>query len=85
MSEHRRFTAKTTKYLGSLDRADLKARCVAIHYQAPPTKTDNGTSLALCFPALIVTAYLEDPDAVAAKVADILERHWDDDEQGQPS
>lgn len=78
---HRCFTVDATAYLRNLDRADLKARCVAVHYQKPPTKTEGGTSIGLRFPMLIVAAYLEEPDAVAAKVADILERHWDEGDQ----
>lgn len=78
---HRCFTVDATAYLRNLDRDDLKARCVAVHYQRPPTKTEGGTSIGLRFPMLIVAGYLEDPDAVAAKVADILERHWDAGDQ----
>lgn len=77
MTDHRCFTVDATAYLRNLDRDDLNGRCVAIHYQRPPTKTEGGTSIGLRFPMLIVAGYLEDPDAVAAKVADILERHWD--------
>ena len=39
----------------------------------------TGTSFGLRIPALIVTDYLVDPDVVAQRVADILERHWDDE------
>lgn len=78
MMDHRCFTVDATAYLRNLDRDDLKARCVAVHYQSPPKKTEQGTSFGLRFPMLIVAGYLEDPDAVAAKVADILERHWED-------
>ena len=75
---HRCFTVDTTSYLRNLDSEDLRARCVAIHYQKPPTKTEQGTSIGLCFPMLIIAGYLEEPDAVAQKVADILEAHWND-------
>jgi hypothetical protein len=78
---HRCFTVAETAYLRNLDPEDLNERCVAVHYQKPPTKTERGTSIELRFPILILTGYLEDGDAVAAKVADILERHWDDDAQ----
>ena len=77
MSEHRRFTVSTTAYLRNLNREDLRAPCVAVHYQKPPVKTETGTTHSLCFPMLIVAGYLEEPEAVAQQVADILERHWD--------
>ncbi|MDP2129960.1 MAG: hypothetical protein U0975_16190 [Erythrobacter sp.] len=78
MSEHRRFTVSTTAYLRNLDREDLRAQCFAVHFQRPPVKTETGTSIGLRFPALIIANYLEEPEAVAQKVADILERHWED-------
>lgn len=84
MTDHRCFTVKTTNYLRNLDREDLNARCVAVLYQKPPVKTDKGTSFGLRFPMLIVAGYLEEPDAVAQKVADILERHWDDEAPCDP-
>lgn len=79
MTDHRCFTVATTNYLRNLDREDLNGRCVAVHYQKPPKKTEQGTSFGLRIPALIVTDYLVDPDVVAQRVADILERHWDDE------
>lgn len=85
MSDHRCFTVATTNYLRNLDRDDLNERCVAIHYQAPPKKTAGGTSFGLCVPALVVTLYMTEPDAIAQRIADILERHWDDDDQPQPA
>lgn len=78
---HRCFTVDATAYLRNLDRDDLKARCVGINYQPPPKKVEGGTSFGIRFPMLIVTSYLEDPDAVAGKVADLLERHWDAGDQ----
>lgn len=83
MTDHRCFTVATTNYLRNLDREDLNGRCVAVHYQKPPKKTEQGTSFGLRIPALIVTDYLADPEDVAQRVADILERHWDD-EPAQP-
>jgi len=76
MTDHRCFTVHTTSYLRNLSREDLTARCVAVHYQKPPTKTETGTSIGLRFPMLIVAWYLEEPDKVAQQVADILEKHW---------
>lgn len=79
MTDHRCFTVDTTSYLRNLDREDLNGRCLAIHYQKPPVQTETGTSIGLRFPMLLVAGFLEEPDAVAAKVADILEKHWDDE------
>ena len=75
--EHKCFTVNTTSYLRNLHREDLSGRCVAVHYQKPPTKTENGTSFGLRFPMLIVSGYLEEPDEVAERVAAILNAHWD--------
>lgn len=80
MMEHRCFTVSSTNYLRNLDREDLSARCIAIHYQKPPVQTSRGTSIGLRFPMLIVANYLEQPDDVAQRVADILEQHWTDDQ-----
>ncbi len=80
MSEqHECFTVSTTSYLRNLDAADLREGCVAVHYQRPPQKTENGTSFGLRFPLLILANYVEKQDEVAAKVARILNEHWDDD------
>lgn len=78
MDSHTCFTVSGTAYLRNLGRDDLRAPCVAVHYQRPPTKTENGTSIGLRFPMLIMAHYLEDQEAVAAKVARILNDHWDD-------
>jgi len=79
MSEHRCFTASSTAYLRNLDSQDLRQPCFAVHYQSAPEKTERGTSIGLKFPMLIVAGYLEDQEAVAEKVAAILEKHWEDE------
>lgn len=71
---HQCFTVSDTAYLRNCDRM---GRCVAIHYQRPPEKTAAGWSIGLRAPVLIVAEYLEDVDGVAAKVARILNEHWD--------
>ena len=75
-AEHQCFTVSDTAYLRNID---LKSRCVAVHYQKPPTITDNGQSIGLRFPFLILAEYIEDADKVAEKVARILNAHWDDE------
>lgn len=78
--EHKCFTVNGTAYLRNLSREDIRAECVAVHYQKPPTKTETGTSIGLCFPFLILANYVEDAEAQAEKVARILEAHWDNPE-----
>lgn len=79
MSDHRCFTVDSTAYLRNLDREDLRAECIAVHYQRPPTENENGSrSIGLRFPMLIVAGYLEQPREVAERVAAVLEKHWDD-------
>lgn len=77
--EHQRFTACATAYLRNLDREDRAADCYAVHYQAPPEKTETGTSISLRWPLLIVSAYATGPEKVAERVARILNKHWDDE------
>lgn len=77
---HQCFTVSTTNYLRNLDREDLRGECVAVHYQKPPTKTETGTSIGMRFPMLIIALYLEQQRDVAEKVAQILNRHWDNEE-----
>ncbi|MFT3967611.1 MAG: hypothetical protein QM690_17185 [Sphingobium sp.] len=74
--EHRRFTVRYTAYLRNLGREDLRADCIAVHYQNPPTVTEQGRSIGLRFPMLIMAGYLQDSEKVAQRVADILEKHW---------
>lgn len=77
---HEIWTVDTTSYLRNLDREDLRAECVAVHYQKPPRKTESGTSIGLRFPTLIVAGYVDKPLEIAARVAAILNKHWDDEE-----
>ena len=75
------FTVAFTNYLANLDRADLRGDHIAVHYQAAPTRNENGgTSIGLRMPVLITSLYLQDRQGVAEKVAALLNRHWDDAE-----
>lgn len=76
-ADHRCFTVRSTAYLRNLDQEDRQAECLAVHYQRPPVKTETGTSIGLNFPMLVVANYLENQEAVAEKVARILEKHWE--------
>lgn len=79
MSEHQCFTVQRTSYLRNLDKKDLNGDCVAIHYQKPPRDMGEGrTSMSLNFPVLIVSLYAAEQEALAQRVADILNKHWDD-------
>lgn len=80
MTDHRCFTVDTTSFLRNLNREDLRERCVAIHYQSPPVRNEDAgtTRIGLRFPMLIIAGYLEKPDEVAQRVADVLEKHWDE-------
>lgn len=80
---HQCFTVDATSYLRNFDRADLRAPCYAVHYQRPPERTETGVSIGLRIPMLVVTLYLEEQEKVAAKVARILNKHWDDPEDDQ--
>ena len=81
MSEHQCFTVSTTAYIRGLSAKERREECFAVHYQKPPRKNEDvSTSLSLNFPTLIVTAYLEDQEKIAQRVADILNKHWDDAE-----
>lgn len=80
MTDHKCFTVETTRYIANLDAKDRRGDFYAIHYQAPPKKTDGGQSISLRIPTLIVCDYLGDPQAVARKVANILEKHWNEEE-----
>lgn len=77
--QHTIFTVRPTAYLRNLDRDDLRAEYIAIHYQKPPVSNDDGsTTIGLCFPTLIVSGYVAEPTAIAERVAAILNKHWDD-------
>lgn len=79
MSAHQQFTVSNTAYLRNLDKDDLRATCVAVHHQNPPKDLGDGrASISLRFPVLLVSAYLVDAEEFAQKVAQILEKHWDD-------
>lgn len=77
---HQCFTASSTAYIRNLDRQDRRQECFAVHYQAPPEKTEHGTSIGLIAPVLIVSLYMGEQQAIAEKVARILNKHWDDEE-----
>lgn len=81
-TEHKVWTADATSYLRNLDREDLQAECIAVHYQKAPKRSEDGktTSMSLRFPTLIVSAYCAEPRDVAERVAAILNKHWDDEQ-----
>ena len=78
MAEHTTFTPGATAYLRNLNQEDLTENCFAVHYQAAPKKTNEGTIISLRFPLLLVSAYFGNQEEIAAKVARILEKHWND-------
>jgi hypothetical protein len=82
--EHQTWSVDSTAYLRNLDREDLRAECIAVHYQSAPTKTERGTSIGLRFPTLIVAGYVEKPRQVADKIAAILNAHWIEDDATTP-
>lgn len=75
--DHKCFTVSDTAYLRNLSGEDLRGDCIAVHYQSPPSVTETGLSIGLRFPMMIMAGYLEQPREVAEKVARILEKHWD--------
>ena len=78
MSEHTVWTVDSTAYLRNLDREDMESECIAIHYQSPPKRNENGTtSHSLRYPLLVVSLYVGQPREVADRVAAILNAHWD--------
>ncbi len=79
MTDHKCFTVETTRYIANLGTKDRRGDFYAIHYQAPPKPTEGGQSISLRFPTLIVCDYVTDPEAVAHKVASILEKHWNEE------
>ncbi len=82
--EHQTWTVDSTAYLRNLDQEDLRAECIAVHYQNAPKKTERGTSIGLRFPTLIVAGYVEKPREVADKIAAILNAHWSEDDTATP-
>lgn len=80
MSEHQCFTVSPTSYVRNLTAADRREQCFAVHYQkAPKHHEGGGMSLSLKYPTLVVTGYLAEPEKIAQRVADILNKHWDDE------
>jgi hypothetical protein len=77
--DHQRFTVSATAYMRNQDRAALNGRWIAVHYQDPPRATETGRSISMRFPTLIVADYVDDPAALAEKVAAILNKYWDDE------
>jgi len=82
--EHQTWSVDSTAYLRNLDQEDLRAECIAVHYQSAPKKTERGTSIGLRFPTLIVAGYVEKPREVADKIAAILNAHWSEDDATTP-
>jgi hypothetical protein len=75
---HQSFTVSSTAYLRNLDLDDLQADCVAVHHQVAPTETENGRTIGLRFPFLLVTHYFAEQQEIADAVARILNAHWDE-------
>ncbi|MET4664899.1 hypothetical protein [Sphingomonas sp. PvP056] len=75
---HQCWSADQTAYLRNLDPEDRIAW--AVLYQSAPVRTESGsTSHSLNFPVPIVSAYANEPEAVARRVVEILNRHWDEE------
>jgi hypothetical protein len=75
---HQCWSAHQTAYLRNLDPADRTAW--AVLYQSAPVRTEIGSiSHSLNFPVLIVSAYANEPEAIARRVVDILNKHWDEE------
>lgn len=80
------FTVDRTAYLRNLDREQIHEPTLAIHYQAAPERLDdNRVRMSMRAPILIISQWPEDQQGVADKVADLLNKHWDDDEKPEPS
>lgn len=83
------FTVDQTAYLRNLDADERRETCFAIHYQEPDKDLGNGRkSISMRAPVLIVSFWMAEQEAIAAKVARILNVHWDDpafaDEEVEP-
>lgn len=75
---HQCFTVASTSYLRTLAWDDRTRECVAVHYQKPPRRNENGTiTLSLNVPMLVVTLYLSEQREIAERIAAILNRYWD--------
>lgn len=79
VSPHQLFTVNETAYLRNLAPDDVNGRCVAIHYQRPPETTERGQSIGLRMPILVMSLYFTEQDKIAQRVADILNKHWNED------
>lgn len=78
MAEHQCFSVHQTNYMRNFD-PDGGNEVYAVHYEAAPRRNEDGsTTHSLIIPALIVSAYLSEPEQVAQRVAEILNQHWDD-------
>jgi hypothetical protein len=79
--EHECFTVETTAYLRNLSSEDRRSKTFAVLHQKPPVRNEEAkvTSFGLRFPVLIVANHIEDQQAVAEKVARILNAHWEDE------
>lgn len=76
-----RFKVSGTAYMRNLSRQDLNTDdWVAVTYQRPPRRTENGTSFGLRFPVIIIPHMIEDAKAMAEQMAEILNRHWPEGE-----
>lgn len=77
--DHQCFTVATTAYLRNLSPEDRREQCFAVHYQEPDKDLGNGRkSISMRAPVLIVSFWMEGQEAIAEKVARILNAHWED-------
>lgn len=80
--EHKRFTAEGTAYMRNVSRAEMNGhKWAAVLHQEPPVLHEDGRkTISMRFPLLIVAHYIEgDQLEIAAKVARILNAHWETD------
>lgn len=73
---HKCWSVCETNYRPGIDN---DAPAFAIHYEAPPKQTEQGTSMGMIYPILLVTEYLKDQRETGHKIAEILNQHWVDD------
>jgi hypothetical protein len=84
---HKRFTVSKTAYMRNQSREQMKCgEWWAIHYQDAPTPgtLEGSWNMSMRWPTLIIADYVENPEEMGAKVARILEKHWDDESE-EPS
>lgn len=78
MSDHQCFSVSATAYMHNFNR-EADGEVYAVHYEGAPRKNEDGTtSFSMIMPALIVSGYIAEPEKIAQRVADILNKHWDD-------